>query len=186
MARQSAFDAEKWDRTLGRAAAALCALSGNDSNKEDDLEIFTTRPDTLFGAKFMALSPDHPLAQAAAKNRNSPPLSNSAINWAPPKLEIEHSRKALLRHPAQGAAPVRFQLETAGLCGQFHFDGLWHRCDFRLSGARSTRSRFRQQVWTWQYAGGLPAQSGSEDFRLNRRRLDGEGRMINSGVSSME
>src|SRR3569832_499186 len=33
---------------------------------EGELEIFTTRPGTLFGAKFMAISPDHPLAQAAA------------------------------------------------------------------------------------------------------------------------
>src|SRR4051812_16933113 len=36
-------------------------------NKESELEIFTTRPDTLFGAKFMAISPDHPLAKAAAE-----------------------------------------------------------------------------------------------------------------------
>jgi leucyl-tRNA synthetase len=33
---------------------------------ETELKIFTTRPDTLFGAKFMAISADHPLAQAAA------------------------------------------------------------------------------------------------------------------------
>ncbi|MFD2184399.1 leucine--tRNA ligase [Rhodoplanes azumiensis] len=34
---------------------------------ETELEIFTTRHDTLFGAKFMGLSPDHPLAKAAAE-----------------------------------------------------------------------------------------------------------------------
>jgi leucyl-tRNA synthetase len=33
---------------------------------ETELKIFTTRPDTLFGAKFMAVSADHPLAQAAS------------------------------------------------------------------------------------------------------------------------
>ena len=37
----------------------------------DELEVFTTRHDTLFGAKFMALSPDHPLAAAAAANNSA-------------------------------------------------------------------------------------------------------------------
>src|ERR1700756_980084 len=41
---------------------------------ESELEVYTTRPDTLFGAKFMALSPDHPLATAAAKR--NPALAN--------------------------------------------------------------------------------------------------------------
>src|ERR1700693_4885259 len=36
-------------------------------NGESELEVFTTRPDTLFGASFMAISSDHPLALAAAE-----------------------------------------------------------------------------------------------------------------------
>ncbi|HEX2840620.1 leucine--tRNA ligase [Hyphomicrobium sp.] len=35
-----------------------------------ELEIYTTRPDTLFGASFMAIAPDHPLAKAAAETNS--------------------------------------------------------------------------------------------------------------------
>ena len=35
---------------------------------EAELKVFTTRHDTLFGASFMAVAPDHPLASAAAKS----------------------------------------------------------------------------------------------------------------------
>jgi leucyl-tRNA synthetase len=38
------------------------------ANFDDGIEIFTTRPDTLFGASFIALSPDHPLTIQLAEN----------------------------------------------------------------------------------------------------------------------
>ncbi len=55
---------------IGRSEGLLVRFMLEPSttpNNESELEIFTTRPDTLFGARFLAISPDHPLAQAAAK-----------------------------------------------------------------------------------------------------------------------
>jgi leucyl-tRNA synthetase len=55
---------------IGRSEGLLVrfALDAKTApNGETELEVFTTRPDTLFGAKFMAVAPDHPLAAAAAK-----------------------------------------------------------------------------------------------------------------------
>jgi leucyl-tRNA synthetase len=34
----------------------------------DSIEVYTTRPDTIFGASFVAVAPDHPLAQDVAMN----------------------------------------------------------------------------------------------------------------------
>ena len=34
---------------------------------ESELQVYTTRPDTLFGARFMAVAPDHPLAAKVAE-----------------------------------------------------------------------------------------------------------------------
>ena len=54
---------------IGRSEGLLVRFmldTATTPSGETELEIFTTRPDTLFGAKFMALAPDHPLAQAAA------------------------------------------------------------------------------------------------------------------------
>lgn len=54
---------------IGRSEGLLVRFALDQATTpagESELKIFTTRPDTLFGAKFMAISADHPLAQAAA------------------------------------------------------------------------------------------------------------------------
>ncbi|AVF03672.1 MULTISPECIES: leucine--tRNA ligase [Devosia] len=47
----------------------LFELEASDRTDANSIDVFTTRPDTIFGASFIALSPDHPLtAQLAASN----------------------------------------------------------------------------------------------------------------------
>ena len=48
---------------IGRSQGLTIEFNVNDS-KLDPIKIFTTRPDTLFGATFIALSPDHPITHA--------------------------------------------------------------------------------------------------------------------------
>ena len=45
-----------------------CEINFNLSGIEDEIKIFTTRPDTIFGASFIALSTDHQLSKNFNKN----------------------------------------------------------------------------------------------------------------------
>ncbi len=58
------------DRWIGKSYGAILQLEIN--GQKEKLEIYTTRPDTLFGMSFCAISPNHPLAQQLAASK--PPL----------------------------------------------------------------------------------------------------------------
>ncbi|MEI6558871.1 MAG: leucine--tRNA ligase, partial [Rhodospirillaceae bacterium] len=55
---------ENW---IGRSSGARLTFTLTGSG--EGLEVFTTRPDTLFGAAFVAISPNHPLATGLAGGR---------------------------------------------------------------------------------------------------------------------
>ena len=53
---------ENW---IGKSKGAKIKFSVKESERE--LEVFTTRPDTIYGATFMALAPEHELAEEIAE-----------------------------------------------------------------------------------------------------------------------
>lgn len=57
---------------IGRSEGLLIRwplAAGTAPAGENELEVYTTRPDTIFGASFMAISADHPLAKKAAESK---------------------------------------------------------------------------------------------------------------------
>ena len=47
-----------------------CEINFELENNENKIKVFTTRPDTLFGASFVAASVDHPIAKKFEKDKN--------------------------------------------------------------------------------------------------------------------
>ena len=138
----------------------------------NELEVFTTRPDTLFGAKFLALAPDHPLAAAAAEKN--------------PKLAafIEKCRH---RGTSQAAIDTAEKMGfDTGIKARHPFDPSWHLPvyvanfilmdygtgrHFRLPRARPARPRLRQQIRARQRSGGVSARTRPEGICDYRYRL---------------
>jgi len=55
---------------IGKSYGCEINFKLNKNNKFDEIKVFTTRPDTIFGASFIALSVDHPIAKDFETNKN--------------------------------------------------------------------------------------------------------------------
>ena len=108
-----------------------------DLSNGGKVEVFSTRPDTLFGASFVALSPDHPLTEELAEEGQE---AGSLHRRMPPhrhrgSRDRERPRSSATTPGLTAAHPFDPELEAAGDGREFRADGLRHRRDLRLSGA---------------------------------------------------
>jgi len=55
---------------IGKSYGCEINFKINNGKKSDKITVFTTRPDTIFGASFIAISLDHPFAKNYEKNKN--------------------------------------------------------------------------------------------------------------------
>ncbi|HQN98827.1 MAG TPA: leucine--tRNA ligase [Bacteroidales bacterium] len=65
-----------------------CTIFFKLAESDDAIEIFTTRPDTIFGATFMVLSPEHPFAEKIITPSHFQEVS-SYLTWAKNRSELE-------------------------------------------------------------------------------------------------
>ena len=77
---------------IGKSSGARVRFDLNE--RPGSIEVFTTRPDTLFGASFVALAPDHPLATAlAADNPALAAFAEECLRGGTSEAELETQEK---------------------------------------------------------------------------------------------
>ena len=114
-----------WD--IAEAPAFLPASApGEPNHARDPVEVYTTRPDTPFGARFLALAPDHPRTRAIAAHRpDVAAFMATCAQSGTSEADIEKAEKlgvdlgVRVRHPfdADRTVPVwaaNFVLSTYG------------------------------------------------------------------------
>ena len=115
---------------IGRSEGAqvIFTATGTDG-AEHPIEVFTTRPDTLFGATFMVLAPEHPLVDALVPEGGWPEGTLDAWTGG---ADTPFAAVSAYREEARRKSDVERQIETKDKTGVF--TGGW--ATNPVSGAR--------------------------------------------------
>jgi leucyl-tRNA synthetase len=155
-------------------------LADSESIGVSEVEIYTTRPDTLFGASFIALAPDHPLAQKVAVSNDeaarfiaechrmgtsSAVLETAAKKGIPTGLSVEHPLDPSIQIPVYIANFILMDYGTGAIFGCPAHD------QRDLDFARAYGLQVLPVV--------CPADA--ENIVIDQTAYDGDGTMINSG-----
>ncbi|CFX08001.1 Leucine--tRNA ligase [Candidatus Filomicrobium marinum] len=169
---------------IGRSEGMLVRWALDPANAPkgiSEVEVYTTRPDTLFGASFLAVSPDHPLAlAAAADNPKLKEFCDECRRQGTSVVELESAEKKgfdtglRVQHPLDKdwLLPVwvaNFVLMDYGTGAIFGCpSGDQRDLDF----ARKYDLPVRPVI--------LPPGENAETFAIGDEAVDGDGSMINS------
>ena len=158
------------------------ARSGSGQNHAvDPIEVYTTRPDTLFGASFIALAPDHPLTRTIAAERADVTAfiaeasrigtSEEAIEKAP-KLGIDLGVR--VRHPFDETRTL--PVWSANFVLSSYGSGAIFGCPAHDQRDLDFARKFGLPVTPVV----LPPDTAPEDFRVDDKAYTGPGHIYNS------
>ncbi|MEQ9505591.1 MAG: leucine--tRNA ligase [Hyphomonas sp.] len=149
---------------------------------EAGIDVFTTRPDTLFGASFVALSPDHPLVvQMAEKSEELKAFRAKCAQIGTSEEAIEKAEKLGLDTGLTVAHPF---IEGATLpvwVANFVLMGYGTGAIFGCPAHDQRDIEFARKFGLSVTPVVLPPDTDPAEFRVDDKAYTGPGRIFNSG-----
>jgi leucyl-tRNA synthetase len=148
----------------------------------DVLEVFTTRPDTLFGASFMAIAPDHPLAKAvAATDRAAAAFIAACQKGGATAAELETQEKKGYDTGLRVRHPVIEGAELPVFIANFILMEYGTGAIFGCPAHDQRDLEFARQQGLPVIPVVLPPGEDARRFTIGEEAYTGDGVMINSG-----
>ncbi|MGQ0674224.1 MAG: leucine--tRNA ligase [Hyphomicrobium sp.] len=146
-----------------------------------ELEIYTTRPDTLFGASFMAIAPDHPLARAAAeKNPELAAFADECRRMGTSVTELESADKKGFDTGIRAVHPLDEDLRVPVYVANFILMDYGTGAIFGCPSGDQRDLDFARKYGLPVMPVILPPGEDAATFAITSEAVDGDGTMINS------
>jgi leucyl-tRNA synthetase len=168
---------EKW---IGRSEGARVRFPIID--RAQPLEVFTTRPDTLFGASFMALAPDHPLSsELAAQDQGVASFIAESARTATSEEAIEQAEKIGYDTGLRCRNPLAPDQELPIYVANFVLMEYGTGAIFGCPAHDQRDLEFARQYGRPVLPVVLPPGEDQASYAIGDEAYVGDGRLINSG-----
>ena len=171
---------------IGRSEGLEIKFALNDAPEGfDRLAVYTTRPDTLFGASFVALSPDHPLTKKLAET--SPELQafrEECARRGTSEADIEAGEKKGVKTALTVTHPLQPEISLPVYVANFvlmdYGTGAVFACPAHDQRDLDFARKYDCQVTPVVLPAKLPKGVTAESYTIDTQAYTGPGVMINS------
>jgi leucyl-tRNA synthetase len=169
---------------IGRSEGLLLTfetMPGSGPKGFETVEVFTTRPDTLFGASFVAIAPDHALAQAIAEaNVDARAFVEECQRHGTSAAEIETQEKKGFDTGVRVAHPVIEGVELPVYIANFILMEYGTGAIFGCPAHDQRDLEFARAYGLPVLPVVLPAGADPKTFEIGHEAYTGDGTLFNS------
>ena len=173
---------------IGKSFGCEIDFKIEGSKKIEKIKCYTTRPDTLFGFSFLALSVDHPLSKFYEKDKDFIEFKNRCSKTGTTEESIAQAEKIGFKTELLAINPLDEKVKVRLFC-QFCFNGLWFWCCLRCP-AHDQRDFDFAKKYKLKIKTVVKPNNENDKFEVKSEAYSGSGTIINSdflnGLSAPE